>query len=274
MMEPMDQFTEFEHRGWERVAGKYESAWSGLTRMFIPHLLKVVNVARGDRLLDVACGPGYVAEGAAAMGAQTVGIDFSAEMIRIAKQRNPHLEFRECDAQALDFPDNSFDIVVINFGVLHLSRPEQAMAEAARVLRPRGRLAFTVWAGPEHSPGAKLVEAAIRAHANMNVELPKGPDYFGFGDVELCRQILTAANFDPRSLVFNTVVEEWRVPTADFVFEAERDAGVRTAALMAAQNKDALDAIRAEMSNSLATFATPDGYAIPYGAHVISATAR
>jgi SAM-dependent methyltransferase len=269
----MDQFTEFEHRGWERVAGKYESAWSSLTRLFIPHLLEAVKVAQGDRLLDVACGPGYVAESAHAMGAKTVGIDFSAEMIRLAKERNPQLEFREGDAQALDFPDNSFDIVVINFGVLHLSRPEQAMAEAARVLRPGGRLAFTVWAGPEHSPGAKLVEAAIRVHADMNVELPKGPDYFGFGDAELCRRILATAGFDPYSLVFNTVVEDWRVPTADFVFEAERDAGVRTAGLLAAQNKETLDAIRAEMATSLAPFATPNGYAIPYGAHVISAKA-
>ena len=59
-----DPFSQFEYRGWQRVANKYESTWSGLTTLFIPPLLEAVGIVPGMRLLDVACGPGYVAEAA------------------------------------------------------------------------------------------------------------------------------------------------------------------------------------------------------------------
>jgi SAM-dependent methyltransferase len=268
-----DQFTQFEHQGWERVADQYESAWSGLTRLFIPYLLDAVKVSTGDRLLDVACGPGYVAEAGLALGAEAIGVDFSAEMVRLAKERNPKIEFREGDAQAPDFPDDSFDVVVMNFGVLHLSKPEQSFAEAARVLRPGGRFGFTVWAGPEHSPGAKMVEESIMAFADMDVDLPKGPDYFGFGDPEECRKILAASGFDGASMIFKTIIENWQVPTASHVFEAERDAGVRTAALLAAQTSQTLVAIQAQIEKSIQVFSAPNGFALPFGAHVIAAQA-
>ncbi|MEX1071565.1 MAG: methyltransferase domain-containing protein [Anaerolineales bacterium] len=266
-----DQFTQFEHQGWERVANKYESAWSGLTRLFIPHLLDAVKVANGDRLLDVACGPGYVAEAAVALGTKPIGVDFSAEMVRLAKKRNPQIEFREGDAQALDFPDDSFDVVVMNFGVLHLSKPEQSFAEAARVLRSGGRFGFTVWAAPEHSTGAQMVEGAIMAFADTNVDLPKGPDYFGFGEPEELRKILSASGFAGGSMIFKTIVENWQVPTASHVFEAERDAGVRTAALLVAQNPQTLKAIQGQIEKSIQAFTTPKGFALPFGAHVIAA---
>src|SRR5437867_736383 len=146
-------FSQLEREGWQRVARKYEDAWSGLTRLFIPPLLQAAGVKAGSRLLDVACGPGYAAEAALALGAEAIGVDFSAEMIRLARERAPTIEFRVGDAQALDFEDNSFHAVVMNFGVLHLTNPEAAFAEARRVLRPGGRYAFTVWTGPDNCPG-------------------------------------------------------------------------------------------------------------------------
>ena len=161
-----DAFTQFEFNGWQRVAGKYESAWSSLTRLFVPHLLEATHVSHGTRLLDVACGPGYVAEMARASGAVSMGTDFAPEMIRLARSRNPDIEFRVGDAQDLQFDDESFDAVIMNFGVLHLSRPEAAFAEARRVLRPGGYFGFTVWASPEHSAGIRIFEQAVRAHAD------------------------------------------------------------------------------------------------------------
>jgi ubiquinone/menaquinone biosynthesis C-methylase UbiE len=55
-----DQFSQFEHEGWERVADKYDSVWSSLTRQFIPYLVDDAEVKGGMSVLDVACGPGYV----------------------------------------------------------------------------------------------------------------------------------------------------------------------------------------------------------------------
>jgi ubiquinone/menaquinone biosynthesis C-methylase UbiE len=136
-------FREFEHAGWEVNVAEYEDAFARLTRQAIGPLLEAVNARQGIRLLDVATGPGYVAAAAAARGARVTGIDFSAPMVARARDLNPAVEFQVGDAEALSFPDASFDAVVMNFGILHLARPERAMSEAARVLRPGGRFAFT-----------------------------------------------------------------------------------------------------------------------------------
>src|SRR5881397_1987193 len=116
-----DAFTKFEHEGWERVAGKYDSTWSTSTRQFITPLLDAANVSSGMSLLDVGCGPGYVSAAVAERGANPIGLDFSGEMIAIAKKMWPKIEFREADAQNLPFDDKSFDRVVANFALLHLA---------------------------------------------------------------------------------------------------------------------------------------------------------
>ena len=142
----MSSFTEFEHEGWERVADKYDSVWSGSTRQFIPPLLDAAEVSGKMSILDVGCGPGYVSAAAAERGATPIGLDFSGEMIAIAKKMFPGIEFRQGDAQNLPFADASFDRVVANFALLHLANPERAMAEATRVLQSGGRFGFTTWA--------------------------------------------------------------------------------------------------------------------------------
>ena len=111
MQDDVDPFTRFEYEGWQRVASRYPQAWSGLTRLFIPALLEELRVRPGHRLLDVACGPGYVSEAARALGAETLGVDFSPEMLRLARERNPGLDFRLGDAMALGVENDSFDRV-------------------------------------------------------------------------------------------------------------------------------------------------------------------
>ena len=268
-----NDFARFERESWERVASHYEAAWGGLTRPFIPHLLEATRVTKGTRLLDVACGPGYVAEAALALGAEPVGVDFTPEMVRLARERNSEIEFRRGDAQALDFEDDAFDAIAMNFGVLHLPDPEAAFAEAARVLRSGGHYGFTVWAGSEESPGARLVEEAIEGYADMEVDLPEGPEYFGYGDPAESRRVLGRLGFDPASVIFRTVTVEWYVPTAAFVFESERDFGVRTGALLAAQTPEVLASIQAQIEESVQAYARGEGFALPYAAHVIAVTA-
>jgi len=269
-MPKADEFTTLEYEGWQRVAGKYERAWSVLTQAFIPYLLKAVGVKSGQRILDVACGPGYISEAARDRGAKVVGIDFSSEMVRLARERNPGIDFREGDAQLLDCADNSFDCVVMNFGLLHLSKPEAAFLEAWRVLRPNGRYGFTVWAGPDKSPGARLVEDAVKAHANLDVHLPDGPDYFAYGNMHDCRRALEATGFDPNSLTFESVTVEWQLPSSSHLFEAECHAGVRTAALLAKQTPETLHEIKSQIEQSVVSYAKDNGFAVPFGAHVIS----
>ena len=263
-------FTAFEREGWRRVAGKYDSVWSGSTRQFIPPLLDAAEVSSGMSILDVGCGPGYVSAAAAERGASPIGLDFSGEMIAIAKAMFPRIEFRQGDAQHLPFPDSSFDHVLANFALLHLAEPERAFAEALRVLKPGGKFGFTIWAPAAESPYAKIIDDAIRAHANLDVDLPAGPPHHLYSGRDEFRQALERAGFEGSSMVFKLHTIRWKVPTPRFVFDAERTAGVRTAGLLARQTPEVLQAIQSSIESAVRTYATGDGFAIPKAAYVVA----
>ncbi|PYL54889.1 MAG: SAM-dependent methyltransferase [Verrucomicrobia bacterium] len=265
-----DAFTKFEHEGWQRVADKYDSTWSSSTRQFIPPLLDAAAVSGKMSILDVGCGPGYVSAAAAERGAIPIGLDFSEEMIAIAKKKFPRIEFREGDAQNLPFPDASVDRVVANFSLLHLAKPERACAEACRVLKNGGRFAFTTWAKISENPFVKLVDDAIRAHANLDVDLPQGPPYYLFESEEEFRKALERAGFDGASMTFKVHRIEWKLPSAQFIFDAERNAGVRTAGLLAKQTPDVLQKIQTAIEKAVQPYAKGDGFAIPKTAYIVA----
>ena len=264
-----DAFAEFERAGWERAASHYEEYWTD-TLLFVAPLLDAAAVRTGSRLLDVACGPGVVSEAAAARGAQPVGIDIATAMVERARRRRPDLEFRVGDALQLPFPDASFGAVTMNFGVLHVSEPERALAEAHRVLAPGGRLAFTTWIDDGNAED-EITEAALAAHA-IAVEEPEGPSYHVFADPDESRRALGACGFDSDSVRVDTVRVVWRVPSADFLFQAQFHAGVRTGAVLRAQPPERLEAIRAAMADAVRDYADGEGFALPIAARLVSAS--
>jgi SAM-dependent methyltransferase len=269
-----EAFTKFEHEGWERVANKYDSVWSSSTSQFIPSLLDAAGVSAKMSILDIGCGPGYVSAAAAERGAMPIGLDFSREMIAIAKKMSPQIEFREGDAQHLPFPDRNFDRVVANFALLHVAKPEHAMKEANRVLKPGGRFGFTTWAKISVNPFVKIVDDAIQAHANLDVDLPPGPPFYLFESEDEFREALERAGFDGDSMTFKVHTIEWHVPSARFVFEAELNAGVRTAGLLARQTPEALRKIQLAIEKSVQRYAKGDGFAIPKAAYVVTASRK
>jgi SAM-dependent methyltransferase len=106
----------------------------------------------GDRLLDVACGSGLALELAAARGVVGAGIDASARLVAVARDRNPGADVRVGDMHALPWDDATFDLVT-SFRGVWATTPD-ALGEIRRVLVPGGRLGLTVWGHIKKSPGA------------------------------------------------------------------------------------------------------------------------
>jgi SAM-dependent methyltransferase len=109
-------------------------------------------VDAGDRLLDVACGSGLAIELARLRGASCCGIDASARLVAVARDRNPDCDIQEGDMHALPWGAASFDVVTSFRGIWGTT--PRAVAEIYRVLRPGGRAGITVWGHLKICPGA------------------------------------------------------------------------------------------------------------------------
>jgi ubiquinone/menaquinone biosynthesis C-methylase UbiE len=131
--------------------------------LFVPALFgqwatKVADVAQiqpGHRVLDVACGTGILGrEIASRVGrsGHVAGVDPNQGMIAVAKQLAPSVEWREGTAESLPFPDESFDAVVSQFGLMFFTNQCQALDEMLRVLKPGGCMAIAVWDSLDNLP--------------------------------------------------------------------------------------------------------------------------
>lgn len=273
MSGPFGAFARLEHDGWEAVAEQYAGAWPSLTGQFADGLLDSAGVARGSSVLDVCCGPGVVAARAAERGARPTGLDFSEPMIAVARRRHPGIEFVHGDAQRLPFEAATWDAVVMNFGILHLPDPDGALAEARRVLRPGARFGFTVWAQPDLNVGMGLVSEAVASHGVPPSGVPDGPDRLRFAGEAECRRSLVAAGFREGTVRFAIHKVSWTIPSPAFLFEAQRDASVRIAAVLRTQPAERMPVIQAAVERAVERYRTESGWAVPMAACVVSAAA-
>jgi ArsR family transcriptional regulator len=135
-----------------------DSTWEALARSVLPLF------ETGD-VLDVASGDGVLAELLAPHARRYVCVDASPRVVEAATERlrrYPNVEVREADMHALPFADGSFDLVVLMHALTYAAKPAQAVAEAARVLKPGGRLLLSSLARHEH-------RATVEAYGHANL---------------------------------------------------------------------------------------------------------
>ncbi|HEU4368132.1 MAG TPA: methyltransferase domain-containing protein [Methylomirabilota bacterium] len=162
-----------------------------------PDLVELAGVGPGQHVLDVACGTGVVtrlvAERVGSSG-RAAGLDVNADMLAAARTASPgsRIEWHEGRAQALPFPDGTFDVVLCQQGLQFFPDRTAGLREMRRVLVPGGRLALSCWRSVEHQPGMRALEQALAWHVGArNAALPP----LSLGDREQLRGLLAAVGF-------------------------------------------------------------------------------
>jgi SAM-dependent methyltransferase len=269
-----DAFAALEKREWSEmgVAQSYARVFARAADMVVPHLVSAVGAGPKTRALDLCCGHGNVSAGLVRMGAKVTGLDFSPAMLALARSSVSEVDFVEGDAMNLSFDAATFDAVTIGFGIPHVPDPRRVVDEVRRVLRPGGRLAFSVWCGPEVDTALGYVFGAIEAHGHPDIALPPGPGANDYANPELAFAVLEAAGYGKCSCT--TVASKWQVDDPGAPYDFFREGTARGGALLRPQPEENAAAIRAAVvAQVLQKHGSGPEWDVPIPAVVVSAVA-
>lgn len=140
--------------GWGQIAEVYERAFEPVTSQLAAEALRLLQLEKGHKVLDVATGTGTFALAAARAGGEVLATDFAEGMIerlrqRISEEDMNNISTAVMDGQALDTEDASFDISASIVGTIFFPDIAKGIAELRRVLKPGGRCAVVCWGKPD-----------------------------------------------------------------------------------------------------------------------------
>jgi ubiquinone/menaquinone biosynthesis C-methylase UbiE len=184
--------------GWDLASNEYDPLWEEQLAPARAAMLAAASVAPEERALDLACGTGLVTlDAARSVGPHgtVLGIDLSGQMIEVARRRAleqqlANVSFQRMDAETLDLPNATFDVVLCALGLMYLPDPQRAMREWLRVLKPGGRLAIAVW-GQRVNCGWSPVFPIVDAEVDTDV----CPLFFSLGEPDVLAQLCSDTGF-------------------------------------------------------------------------------
>jgi SAM-dependent methyltransferase len=193
--DPIAEFKAKQREGWAHFA-----PFEAVTTAPAATLVRFAGARAGQHVLDVGTGTGVVAITARRAGAKVTGLDLTPELLARAKENAAIAEvddiaWRDGDAESLPFADGAFDVVLSQFGHIFAPRPDVAVKEMLRVLKPGGRIAFSTWP-PELFTGRMLAFTAKYLPPPPPGVVPPGT----WGDPNIVRERLGSA---VRDLVFD-----------------------------------------------------------------------
>lgn len=208
--------------GWDRVADGYAAHIDPGIGAWSDDALEIVPVGAGDRVLDVACGPGALALRAARSGADVVAVDFSKEQIRLLAERADAegldgVEARIMDGQDLALDDDSFDAAFSMFGLMIFPDRPKGFTEMHRVLRPGGRAVVGTWAEPGPEGWMALLQETVQT-ALPDAPDPDPPSFMEIADPKRFEEEMSAGGF--ADVRVETIEHDQVWPDADTAWTA------------------------------------------------------
>ncbi|MEV8518940.1 class I SAM-dependent methyltransferase [Dyella marensis] len=185
------------------------------------HFRAALDIAPGDRVLDIGCGAGQSTRDAAraASDGSVLGVDVSEELLQVARERTAqdglrNIAFELGDAQTHAFPGAHFDLCISRFGTMFFADPVAAFANIGRSLRPGARLVLMLWQARERNEWATAIQDALAPGS-----APAAAAAFSLADPAVATDLLKATGF--ASITFTDVHEPvFYGPTVDAAYEA------------------------------------------------------
>lgn len=182
---------------WNHVAEGYVAETAPLLAEYARDAIGLARLARGERVLDVAAGPGTLSLLAAGEADRVIAVDFSGNMLAMLRHRaaeagHANIETQVADGQALPFADASFDAAFSMFGLMFFPDRAAGFRELRRVLRPGGRAVVSSWTSIERIP---LFAALFEILGSLLPDLPYGEGEQPLADAEAFREEMSAAGF-------------------------------------------------------------------------------
>lgn len=222
--------------GWDDVAGEYERSIVRLTGVYARPVVTALGISAGERLLDVACGPGTASVLAAAEGAEVVAVDHSEAMIQLLQARIDREGLRGIrpavmDGQDLELPDGSFDAAMCVFGLMFYPDQPRGFEEMHRVLRSGGRAAVMTWAVPDRNPALAVWRWAVE-DVVPDFQPPAAPlPVFSLSDPDRLLELMRAAGFGEARVT--SVPGSWTFESPEGLWEEMHDASPVRRSMMA-----------------------------------------
>jgi SAM-dependent methyltransferase len=257
---------------WNAVApGWYaqrEELWK-FSRPVSEWMIRRLDPQPGDTVLELAAGlgdTGFIAARLVGESGRVIVTDFAPEMVAGARRRAEEIgvknaEFRVLDAERMDLETDSVDGVLCRWAYMLTTDPAAAFAETRRVLRPGGKLAFSVWASRERNPALSLVGRVLELQGHIPPPKPEAPGAFAMADPGRTRELVVRAGFaDPEieevSFRFSFVDQEafWRYLT---------ETSASASPVLQSLPTTAQEAIREQVHEAARPFHSGEGYAFP-----------
>jgi enediyne biosynthesis protein CalE5 len=250
---------------WEEHADYVDARGAAVTEK----MLELTKPQPGERVLELACGPGSVGLAAAARvapGGEVVMSDVAAEMAAIASARAEALGLSNVSTKVLDLerieePDSSYDVVLCREGLMLVPDPGRAAREIRRVLRPGGRVALAVWGPRARNPWLGIVFDTVSEQLGAPTPPPGIPHPFSLDDPDKLAGLLSDAGLS------KVVVGEVSTPYHAASFEEwwERSSALAgpLAQKLASLPDAAAQALLARAREAIRAYETPSGLEFP-----------